>query len=104
MVAARKGENSRKEEEDDDDASGSLFRRTRLEVEHRLATFPHVHKIFRKWEEILSALQTKNHNCINCEHQDTVFNQAALKQLRCLNVNIYEVMIRKNLVHFLVRF
>jgi hypothetical protein len=41
MVAARESVNSRKEE---DDASGSLFKRTRGEVEHRVATFPQVQR------------------------------------------------------------
>jgi hypothetical protein len=45
MVAPREGENNRKEE---DDATGSLFRRTRGKAEHRVTTFPQVHKIFRK--------------------------------------------------------
>lgn len=41
MVAAREGENNKKEE---DDESGSLFKRTRWEVEHRVAIFPQLKK------------------------------------------------------------
>jgi hypothetical protein len=43
MVAAREGENNRKEE---DDASGSLFKRTRGEVEYREQHFPRFKKYF----------------------------------------------------------